>query len=297
MNSNFEPDPSSVRSGFSPGAPVSANGDVQSVISPEQVALELPIAGPTSRILAYGIDLFFLFFFALALLMLAIVSFPLLEFVQTIFHQFIDGFEGSGRAETRFFEGMFMFMLLVASLWMLIAEWCYFIFCEMIMNGQSIGKRVLHLRVVQDGGFPLTFRGSLVRNLLRFVDVLPTTYLTGLVAIVCSSEVKRLGDLAAGTVVIRLDRVASPARPLDLETDDATLFHFDREQLARCSATERTLARQTLQRIATLPREQRDVVLQRSVDVLREKTGFAAPVPTHDREAFLKSFLNAVRRL
>lgn len=297
MNSNFGADSSSARDALPTDPMVSSSGDVQSVISPEQVALELPIAGPTSRMLAYGIDLFFLGFFALALFMLAILSFPLLEFLQTLFSQFIDQIDESTQPEDLMLNGIFLLLLLIVSMWMFVAEWCYFIFCEMTMNGQSVGKRLLRLRVVQDGGFPLTFRSSLVRNLLRCVDMLPATYLTGLVAMVASSEGKRLGDLAAGTVVIRLDRSVHPAHSLDLETRDTNLFHFDREQIARCGTTERTLARQTLQRLATLPREQRDVVLQRAVDVLREKAGFAAPVAAHEREAFLKSLLHALRRI
>lgn len=292
MDSRFETESSSAQDAL-----ISPSGDAQSVISPEQVALELPIAGPTSRMLAYGIDLFFLGFFAVALLMLAILSFPLLDFLQTLFGQFIDQITESTQPEDLMMNGIFLLFLLIASMWMFVAEGCYFVFCEMTMNGQSIGKRWLRLRVVQDGGFPLTFRSSLVRNLLRCVDMLPATYLTGLIVMVASSEGKRLGDLAAGTVVIRLDRAARPAHSLALEGEDTILFHFEREQIARCGATERALARQTLQRLDTLPREQRDVVLQRAVEVLREKAGFAAPVAAHEREAFLKSLLHALRRI
>jgi uncharacterized RDD family membrane protein YckC len=84
--------------------------------------------------------------------------------------------------------------------------WSYFILLEWLGNGQTIGKRIFGLRVIADDGAPAGFTAVLVRNLLRMVDFLPGFYGFGLLAIVVSSRSQRLGDLAAGTFVVRAPR-------------------------------------------------------------------------------------------
>jgi len=84
--------------------------------------------------------------------------------------------------------------------------WSYFILLEWLGNGQTIGKRIFGLRVIAEDGAPAGFTAVLVRNLLRMVDFLPGFYGFGLLAIVVSSRSQRLGDLAAGTFVVRAPR-------------------------------------------------------------------------------------------
>ena len=84
--------------------------------------------------------------------------------------------------------------------------WSYFILFEWIGNGQTLGKRMFGLRVIADDGAPAGFTAVLVRNLVRVVDFLPGFYGVGLLAIVVSSRSQRLGDLAAGTFVVRAPR-------------------------------------------------------------------------------------------
>jgi uncharacterized RDD family membrane protein YckC len=78
----------------------------------------------------------------------------------------------------------------------------YRIFTEWRWRGQSVGKRLLHLRVVDEHGLKLTFAQVVLRNLLRFVDVLPIAYLVGGIAALATQRGQRLGDLAAGTLVV-----------------------------------------------------------------------------------------------
>ncbi|HUR57656.1 MAG TPA: RDD family protein [Opitutaceae bacterium] len=78
----------------------------------------------------------------------------------------------------------------------------YRIYTEWRWRGQTIGKRVLHLRVVDERGLRLTFAQVVLRNLLRFIDALPLAYLVGGVAALVTQRGQRLGDLAAGTLVI-----------------------------------------------------------------------------------------------
>jgi uncharacterized membrane protein SpoIIM required for sporulation/uncharacterized RDD family membrane protein YckC len=92
--------------------------------------------------------------------------------------------------------------------------WGYYVLFEGLADGQTPGKRIMRLRVVQDGGFAVSFATSAVRNLLRIVDLQPGfTYGVAIVSTVASRQGKRLGDIVAGTIVVqeRLDHGAAPA--------------------------------------------------------------------------------------
>jgi uncharacterized RDD family membrane protein YckC len=80
--------------------------------------------------------------------------------------------------------------------------WGYYIFFEMIWNGQSPGKRKVGLRVIRADGSPITFTESLIRNIIRFIDFLPAYYGVGVVTMFINSQSRRLGDLVAGTLVV-----------------------------------------------------------------------------------------------
>lgn len=86
----------------------------------------------------------------------------------------------------------------------------YGIACEWGWRGQTIGKKVLRLRVVDAEGMRLQFNQVVTRNLLRFVDSLPATYLVGGLVCWLNPKCQRLGDIAANTVVIRSPRVREP---------------------------------------------------------------------------------------
>ena len=79
----------------------------------------------------------------------------------------------------------------------------YFLFFEGLWSGQTPGKRVMRLRVVSGAGQPVTFEQALTRNLVRNFDFLPFGYGIGFIALFANGRGKRLGDLAAGTVVVR----------------------------------------------------------------------------------------------
>jgi hypothetical protein len=95
-------------------------------------------------------------------------------------------------------------------------EWAYYVFFETVWSGRTPGKRALSLRVVTEGGHPLRFADSLLRNLLRGADFLPGAYAIGLVVMGRDPRFRRLGDLAAGTIVIAEER-ASVQGPLVLD--------------------------------------------------------------------------------
>lgn len=84
-------------------------------------------------------------------------------------------------------------------------EWFYPVFFEIFRNGQTVGKKAMHIRVVNQDLTPIRFGASLTRNLLRAADFLPFCYLIGIISSVVTGKCQRLGDLAAGTIVIYAD--------------------------------------------------------------------------------------------
>ncbi len=83
----------------------------------------------------------------------------------------------------------------------------YFIAFETLWNGQTPGKKLLGIRVVRDGGYPVDSASSLIRNLIRIIELSLGFYAIGAISTLISTENKRLGDFAAGTIVVRETRV------------------------------------------------------------------------------------------
>ncbi len=86
---------------------------------------------------------------------------------------------------------------------MFVVWYGYFVYFETVWSGQTPGKRHGRLRAVREGGLPMNFTSAAVRNLVRTVDFLPIMYILGAIVILCSGSNKRLGDIAAGTLVVK----------------------------------------------------------------------------------------------
>ena len=96
-----------------------------------------------------------------------------------------------------------------------IIVWGYYVVFEGIWDGQTPGKRIMKLRVVRDGGYSVTFAASAVRNLVRVLDAQPGfLYLVGIITAMLSSSRKRIGDIVAGTFVIKESRAEMRAAPV-----------------------------------------------------------------------------------
>jgi len=148
--------------------------------TPEQTSLEFPLAGIGSRFLALAADtLIQTAFFAVLGIAAALLS--LANVLSTMTKQWVIAIL------------LFMFFSVQVG---------YFALFESLWNGQTPGKRWTRLRVIKDSGRPITPYDAILRNLLRTVDALPTLYATGIISILFSRENKRVGDFAAGTVVI-----------------------------------------------------------------------------------------------
>jgi uncharacterized RDD family membrane protein YckC len=270
---------------------VGSTGERRLYRSPEQVAFDVPIAGPMTRMLAFMIDYSILGL--VELLVIAALIFGVVaaaEFgdqIQTLAEGWIDVESGQP-------IGSWPYLLMAG--FMLIdfmVQWVYFVIFEQLMQGRSPGKAMLRLRVVRRGGLPIDLRASLLRNLLRVVDMLPTYYMVGLTSLFVSRHTQRLGDFAADTVVVREDRpgAALPISRVLTDSPDAQAFRFDRMQLRQIGPDEKRLIRQTLRRAATLDPERADLALQRAVDVLSHRMDYPERVPASQREGFLVAVL------
>lgn len=94
----------------------------------------------------------------------------------------------------------------LGSLLLFAISWWYMVLFEVLRQGQSPGKQWMGLRVVHDDGTPVGWSASLLRNLLRFVDLLPFGYFLGTLSCLHHPTFKRLGDIAAGTLVVYSER-------------------------------------------------------------------------------------------
>jgi uncharacterized RDD family membrane protein YckC len=269
---------------------------IHGLFSPEGVRLELAVAGPAPRIFAYGIDWLIVIALMVMLLIALFTSLSLGalfdKWIQSALHQVKATARGQhpdpeliGRI-----AGVMIALFLLAQF---VVETGYFIFWEMLTGGRSPGKALVGLRVVRRDGLPIDFRSSVVRNVMRLVDMLPANYVVGLVAMLLSSSGERLGDHAAGTLVIRLDR---PEAAAEIQTPArAAAFSLTRRQLARIGPRELQLIRTTLRRIASLPEARRGSLLEEVAETVRARLEIAE-LPSPDRVAFLEDVLAMAER-
>lgn len=160
----------------------------------EAVAIRYELAGLGSRFLAVTVDMIAQFAIAIALIIAYAFAAPLIAR------------SGLGKA-----ANAWLIALGVVAFFALFFGW--FIIFETWWSGRTPGKRALGLRVVRDGGFPIELGAAVIRNLVRIAEVALGFYLLSAISALISKENKRLGDLAAGTLVVR-DRADAP-RDLD----------------------------------------------------------------------------------
>lgn len=164
------------------------------VETPELVVLTYSLAGVGSRVLAALTDLLIC----------------LLAFLAVIVGVIALG----GRSSLSMDAGA-SWAVAVLGLVQFVILWGYYVLFEGLMDGQTPGKRIHRLRVVREGGYSVTFGVSAVRNLVRIIDMQPGLfYLVGVVSLLVTKRGRRLGDIVAGTIVVREDvrDVAPPAR-------------------------------------------------------------------------------------
>ena len=163
--------------------------------------------------------------------------------------------------------------------------WGYYMVFEIAMNGQSPGKRALGLRVIKVHGYPISFSDSAIRNLVRIVDFLPLFYGIGLLAMLLNKNWQRLGDLAAGTLVVKEDAKVSPNPVRTPTIRKSTFVYADWIQLDQLTDAELVSIREYLSRRGTLPRLRRIQLVRAIGTPIARKMGGSNPI---DYDLFLE---------
>lgn len=165
--------------------------DQLQIDTPEQIALELPLAGIGSRFLALVID--------------TLIQF-LIYFIGTIIFALVTvgsyGFDWLPKS-----MGPAFFVILVFCVY-----WGYFALFEVFWKGQTPGKKYAGIRVIKDSGRAINAFEAITRNLMRAVDSLPGFYGVGLATMMLNKQSRRLGDFVAGTIVVH-EKLTKEVRP------------------------------------------------------------------------------------
>ena len=194
------------------------------VATPEGIELTLRLAGPVPRALAWSVD------FLLRAALVLVVSLIASRF---------------GRAGTG--------VVLITAFFV---EWLLPAWFEAMWSGQTPGKRMFRLAVLNDDGTPVRWPGALTRNLLRAADFLPFLYGVGLITMLMNRDFKRLGDLAAGTVVVyQAEKVAAARAIPQAPPQPPPLSLSPEEQRAVLDLAERsaTFTRERFEELAEIP--------------------------------------------
>jgi uncharacterized RDD family membrane protein YckC len=239
--------------------------------TPEQIALELPLAGIGSRFLGLAIDTILQFGLYILGVFAFIFAIPL----------------GIG--------GYFLWIPesivpALSILFIFCIYWGYFAFFEIIWKGQTPGKRLGKIRVIHHSGRPINVYEAIGRNLLRAVDGLPGMYGVGIVCMMLNSQNRRVGDYVAGTVVVHEKRTAQ-VKP---EWNTITQPSQTHPQLSLLRSDELVLIETFLHRRNDLDLAIRDKTAYQIADRITAKTGLQRD-PTQSLEEFLENVARQIR--
>lgn len=237
--------------------------------TPEGVEIELTLAGIGSRFAASVIDTAFKVGLFIGLILALFGGARLLEAA---------GVNGASFIGDAIFSVM-TFLIFFG----------YDVLFETLANGRTPGKRWTALRVVKIGGRPVGFMASAIRNLLRLIDILPGFYVVGMVCVSVTALNQRLGDLAAGTVVVRerapIKEPLLPTTSVPVETDVS--------DVSAITATELVTVRKFLERRSQLTPQARAQLATELWTRLRTKVAGFQDLPP---EPFLEQIAAAKAR-
>jgi uncharacterized RDD family membrane protein YckC len=223
--------------------------------TPEQIALELPLAGIGSRFLALGIDTLL----QSILYVLGGIGFVLLP---------------AGASWLRFSMSV---GAALAVLFFFCVYWGYFAFFEVVWRGQTPGKRFVGIRVIKESGRPIDAVEAIGRNLMRGIDGLPGFYGVGLVCMMLNQEHRRLGDFVAGTVVVHENRADEVQPAWSAASKDHPAGAETAPQMTQVAAEELILIETYLHRRLDLDPAVRMQTAHQIAARIKAKTGLEKP--------------------
>ncbi|MBX9572335.1 MAG: RDD family protein [Candidatus Obscuribacterales bacterium] len=184
------------------------------ISTPENVDLHLELAGVGNRIWAAFIDVVLIY---LSILFLVFVG----AIVAAVIEQIIPTRDAKNQ--------LFLYLIAALSLLSFAIYTCYFILFEKLWQGQTPGKRIAQIRVIEANGQPLNWAASIIRNLVRFVDMF--VFMVGVVFMIFDKNERRLGDFLGGTLVIRERAPDLSQRNLRIQTEAPNASFVDAGQL------------------------------------------------------------------
>ncbi len=237
--------------------------------TPEQIALELPLAGIGSRFLALALD-------TLLQGLLYFVAFVIMVFGIPVIAAHLP----AGAAWSTLLPAAVVLTIFCI-------YWGYFALFEILWNGQTPGKRLAHIRVIRDTGRPIDATAAVLRNLIRVVDLLPGMYAVGVCVMLLNRNARRLGDFVAGTVVVH----ERDAQQLDPGWTPPTTVSRAGPEAARITDTELVLLETYLDRRFGFTDAVRDKAAIQIAERIKERTGLAPAAGQH-----IDDFLESVAR-
>jgi uncharacterized RDD family membrane protein YckC len=238
--------------------------------TPEQIALELPLAGIGSRFLALAIDTLIQTVVYLITAFIFIFTLPVGSSVLTFLPRLLG-------------PALAVFILFAV-------YWGYFAFFETIWKGQTPGKRYAGIRVIKESGRPINAFEAIGRNLMRAVDGLPGIYGVGVICMMCNQQSRRLGDFVAGTVVVH-EKPTEDVRPSWNTSDQGGAAT---PALAQVAAEELVLIETYLHRRWDLDKYVRLNTAIQIADRIKAKTGMQAQ-PHQHVDDFLEEAARKIR--
>ncbi len=267
-------------------------GDQLNIDTPELVAIEMPLAGIGSRFIAILVD--YLIWGAAFTLLIALAA-----IIIPAVHVF-------GEVSANWAVGIFFLIVFLL-------QWGYFALFEAFGNGRTPGKRVARIRVIHQSGRGISFIESLARNLVRFVDYMPGFYAVGVVTIFVSRRHQRLGDMVAGTLVVRDREIEPPhwsgatsrtitapvfAPPADANPMAAPHLRvvLPAPALAKLGASDLEVLEGFFARRLDMDLATRGALAERIASALSAKSGLTIP-PETSVETFLEAVAHQLREL
>lgn len=262
--------------------------------TPENVSFAHEVAGIGNRFIAALIDSF--------IILAALVLLNLIILVGLSVLGSMDPAPVVEDAPMGWIEGL---LLAIYALINFLIFWGYYVLFEYLWNGQTPGKRLVHIRVVRLDGNPVGFVEVMVRNLVRVVDFLPSGYGLGLLVMFFNRQARRLGDFAAGTLVIKEradvdlrsllavnDSGNSAIQTSDEPADEALLFRY--ANIRRLTGQDYELIREALYREQTSALSHG--VIPRLAQTVAAKLEVEPPLPAASTQ-FLSEVLKAYRQI
>jgi uncharacterized RDD family membrane protein YckC len=218
------------------------------VLTPEKVPFTYRVAGLGARFLAWLID-------SLLLAVLLVIG----ALFASVYENLREGFG-----------------ILFMSVWMFGLTWGYYLLFEWLWSGQTPGKRLLGLRVIQWRGTSITFFEAAGRNILRFANIVPLFYALDFAVAANNRENRRLGDLLADTLVVHVERQGKPIQALTAATEaDRVRLTFLRQRLSQLTRDQKETLLDLCLRRDQLRATERVRLFRATVNYLRERLDLA----------------------